>query len=260
MSRNLVIIIAGLLTIVACAFASPTVASGQSSGLFIEVTNADATHTLALKQSDGLRQAVAPALALLQVAGADAIGTQALQRPVVSTIGRRTSSIPKAGIVAVNADAIGNYSLAPIGEGPNTATETVVTSDKAVQKSKPASGALTPRIQTANADAIGSFGLSAIGTTKAQGNSSVGSAPATSAGQAAPESGSSKQQRATVITDGKLNVRSGPSKSSTIIAQLESDIQVNILSKSEDGQWLKISTDDGATGWVSAQFLEITNP
>lgn len=59
-----------------------------------------------------------------------------------------------------------------------------------------------------------------------------------------------------IVTGNNLNLRVSPSTSASVISQLPKDTQVEVL-ETGDG-WYKISIW-GSTGWVSAQFLSVTD-
>jgi len=54
-----------------------------------------------------------------------------------------------------------------------------------------------------------------------------------------------------------LNLRGGPAVTYGIRAKLMSGDQLNITGRNEQGDWLAVSTLDGATGWVAAEYMEI---
>lgn len=60
------------------------------------------------------------------------------------------------------------------------------------------------------------------------------------------------------LTDGRLNVRSGPDADSAIIAKAYPDEMFTAIARDEAGAWLQIALTElgGGFGWVSAQYLE----
>jgi hypothetical protein len=54
-----------------------------------------------------------------------------------------------------------------------------------------------------------------------------------------------------------LNLRGGPAVTYGIRAKLMSGDQLNIMGRNEQGDWLAVSTLDGATGWVAAEYMDI---
>jgi SH3-like domain-containing protein len=63
--------------------------------------------------------------------------------------------------------------------------------------------------------------------------------------------------RATV-TGSTLNVRSGPSTRSAVVARVKRGDQLPILG--EDGAWLRIRLADGREGWVHSRYVRRTSP
>jgi cell wall-associated NlpC family hydrolase len=61
-----------------------------------------------------------------------------------------------------------------------------------------------------------------------------------------------------VVTATKLNMRSGPSTSYSIIHVLWQGNKVKVIG--ESGDWYKIQLSDGRTGWVSRSYLNIDVP
>ncbi len=58
-----------------------------------------------------------------------------------------------------------------------------------------------------------------------------------------------------VVTASKLNVRSGPASTYSIILALWQGNKVNIIGKS--GDWYQIKLSDGKSGWVSSAYLKV---
>jgi len=54
-----------------------------------------------------------------------------------------------------------------------------------------------------------------------------------------------------------LNLRGGPSTDFGIRAKLTAGERLNLLGRNELGTWLAVSTLDGATGWVAAEYVDI---
>lgn len=57
--------------------------------------------------------------------------------------------------------------------------------------------------------------------------------------------------------DDRLNVRSGPGTTYTIITKALPGEQYAVVGRTEDGAWLQIELEDGETGWVSAIYLRL---
>lgn len=66
-----------------------------------------------------------------------------------------------------------------------------------------------------------------------------------------------EQEFATIASEYGLNARSAPNTESDIIILLEDGATYPVLSR--DGAWLQIELDDGASGWIAADFAEITS-
>jgi uncharacterized protein YgiM (DUF1202 family) len=58
-----------------------------------------------------------------------------------------------------------------------------------------------------------------------------------------------------VVSDGDINVRSGPSTNDERIAGLSGGQSVIANGRVEDGSWLRIELEDGMSGWVSAELV-----
>lgn len=54
-----------------------------------------------------------------------------------------------------------------------------------------------------------------------------------------------------------LNLRGGPTTDFGIRAKLTTGEKLNLLGRNELGTWLAVSTLDGATGWVAAEYVDI---
>ena len=54
-----------------------------------------------------------------------------------------------------------------------------------------------------------------------------------------------------------LNLRGGPDTTYGIRAKLMTGEKLNLLGRNELGTWLAVSTLDGATGWVAAEYVDI---
>ncbi len=77
----------------------------------------------------------------------------------------------------------------------------------------------------------------------------------THAASAEPATSVSQMQQSTsfYVTASKLNVRSGPSTSNSVIHALYSGIRITVIS--ESGNWFRIRLSDGRTGWVSKSYI-----
>ena len=61
-----------------------------------------------------------------------------------------------------------------------------------------------------------------------------------------------------VDVSSSLNVRSGPSTSSSVVASLSDGARVTILSRESNG-WYRIRTSSGVTGYVSGEYINLTD-
>lgn len=237
----------------------PSFASGQVAASQIQVSNADAVYQIDLTAPAGLQAAQASMLPSIRVVDADAIGRVTLadigeqiaaEAPAADSQapGATAPSLPVPRIQVASADAIGRFELHP----PDAPASD---DDNSAQTSAATALTLAVRIQVSNADAIGSFALRQIDAPNSapqQAGSTpvVAELPEDAAGDA-PVTG-----EAVVITDGKLNVRSGPGRQFDVVGQLDDGEVVTVLKSSDDGAWLLTMSDSGLTGWVSAQFVE----
>lgn len=64
------------------------------------------------------------------------------------------------------------------------------------------------------------------------------------------------------LADARLNVRSGPTTESTIIAKAYPDEEFTALARDESGDWLQLAFLDveGGFGWVSATYVALSEP
>jgi uncharacterized protein YgiM (DUF1202 family) len=81
----------------------------------------------------------------------------------------------------------------------------------------------------------------------------------------APETGESptsgvESTVGVVTSDGRLNVRTGPDTAATIVRKLDPGAAVTIVERNADNTWLRLQFDDGATGWVAAEFVQSGSP
>jgi len=59
-----------------------------------------------------------------------------------------------------------------------------------------------------------------------------------------------------VIADEALNLRDTPGIDGTVIAWLKSGDELKIVSGTAAGNWLKVQTADGLTGYINSTFCE----
>lgn len=76
----------------------------------------------------------------------------------------------------------------------------------------------------------------------------------------AAQSASRAIQIGVVVTeDTRLNMRSAPEASASIVSKLDPGVEVQVLGYSDDGQWIRARTLDGGTsGWVAAEYIGLT--
>jgi hypothetical protein len=63
-----------------------------------------------------------------------------------------------------------------------------------------------------------------------------------------------------IISDGRLNVRTTPDTAAAIVLKLDPDDVVEVTGRNAAGDWLRVALDDGSTGWVAAEFVELSAP
>jgi len=63
----------------------------------------------------------------------------------------------------------------------------------------------------------------------------------------------SSTARSETVTAGRLNLRKEPSTNSQVYTQLKKGDRVTI--RSEEGQWVKVTTKSGRRGWVHSAYL-----
>jgi len=63
-----------------------------------------------------------------------------------------------------------------------------------------------------------------------------------------------------IISDGRLNVRTTPDTAAAIVLKLDPDDVVAVTGRNAAGDWLRVALDDGSTGWVAAEFVELSAP
>ncbi|HEY80319.1 MAG TPA: SH3 domain-containing protein, partial [Caldilineae bacterium] len=57
------------------------------------------------------------------------------------------------------------------------------------------------------------------------------------------------------VTARKLNLRAGPGMDQAILTQLRRGDQVQVMGRSDNGQWLNVTSEAGFTGWVAARWI-----
>jgi uncharacterized protein DUF2726/SH3 domain-containing protein len=62
---------------------------------------------------------------------------------------------------------------------------------------------------------------------------------------------------AATVNSAGLNMRSGPGRDNDSLGAYERGTRVEVLAKDEAGEWLKVRTPDGKTGWMSVSFLVV---
>lgn len=61
-----------------------------------------------------------------------------------------------------------------------------------------------------------------------------------------------------IVTSNTLNVRSGPGTNYPVVGSLKKGDAVDIVARSKDSQWAKVSLPKIAEAWASAQYLDIS--
>lgn len=61
-----------------------------------------------------------------------------------------------------------------------------------------------------------------------------------------------------INASGNVNIRTEPAEGASVARSLPPGTSVTITAQSEDGAWYGITTDDGATGWIAAELLTVT--
>ncbi len=62
-----------------------------------------------------------------------------------------------------------------------------------------------------------------------------------------------------IISEDRVNVRDAPDVNAMVIAKLNQGDSVQILGKNDVGDWLQVRATTGAEGWVSAQFVKVSD-
>jgi hypothetical protein len=62
---------------------------------------------------------------------------------------------------------------------------------------------------------------------------------------------------AATVDSAGLNMRAGPGRDYESLGAYERGTRVEVLAQDEAGEWLKVKTPDGKTGWMSARFLVV---
>ncbi|NJN82376.1 MAG: SH3 domain-containing protein [Caldilineaceae bacterium] len=76
---------------------------------------------------------------------------------------------------------------------------------------------------------------------------------------AAADATSAESAEVTVVINSPtgLNARSGPSTDAEIVVLLDDGAAFDVVSRSEDSQWVQIVLDDGTEVWVSVEFVTV---
>ena len=62
------------------------------------------------------------------------------------------------------------------------------------------------------------------------------------------------------VTATTLNVRAGPGTSFRRLGSLQRDQRVTVLARNPEGTWLQVCCVDGQQGWVSAEYVKLSQP
>ena len=63
-----------------------------------------------------------------------------------------------------------------------------------------------------------------------------------------------------IVVTGNLNMRTGPSASTTAITSVPYGTTFTLLGRNGDGTWVKVRTNSGQEGWVNASYLTTSVP
>ena len=63
----------------------------------------------------------------------------------------------------------------------------------------------------------------------------------------------------TVISDGRLNVRSAPDANAAVVAKLNNGERVQIIAQPADNEWLQVRLTTGVEGWVFAAYIQVNS-
>lgn len=63
----------------------------------------------------------------------------------------------------------------------------------------------------------------------------------------------------TVISDGRLNVRSAPDANAAVVAKLNNGGQVQIIAQPAANEWLQVRLTTGVEGWVFAAYIQVNS-
>lgn len=61
----------------------------------------------------------------------------------------------------------------------------------------------------------------------------------------------------TIIADGRVNVRSGPSSDFPTVAGLDPNSRVRVIGRSDDGEWVNVVLPNGGEGWLAIFLIDI---
>jgi uncharacterized protein YraI len=99
---------------------------------------------------------------------------------------------------------------------------------------------------------------SAPSATPTSAPSATPSATATSAPSATPTTAASPTPAPNaIVNNDTLNMRVGPSAQYALVGSYPRGTPLKVIGKNAAGDWLKVETPDGRSGWMSAQLLEI---
>ncbi len=59
-------------------------------------------------------------------------------------------------------------------------------------------------------------------------------------------------------TCGQLRFRNGPGSAGSITSYLAANTPLNIIGRTADNAWVQVVLNDGSTGWVAAQYVDLT--
>jgi uncharacterized protein YraI len=187
-----------------------------------------------------------PAPATNQVGGATATGGMAQplagdeSAPPASR--RRMLWAAIAGVLIVLVFAGGAYAFSrPTAATPEPTSGPAVAAATATSTPRPSA---TP--------------TSAPSATPTNAPTATPSATATSAPTATPTNAASPTAPPNaIVNNDTLNMRAGPSAQYALVGSYPRGTELKVTGKNAAGDWLKVETPDGRSGWMSAQLLEI---
>lgn len=66
--------------------------------------------------------------------------------------------------------------------------------------------------------------------------------------------------RPVVVADSVANVRSGPGTGYAVLEQVQAGDELDVLARSQDGQWWQVALANGGEGWLAASLVTASGP